>query len=159
MNGRTKAKLRVLAVWLGVAALLFLGVRSCGQRLWEEALHGPFPGEIYDGAVPAAPVSVLALGSHGQLEVHELPQASHPVLLLRSSQGAIQWARVLAPEMKQNDGSIDQPAVRDLRLMKWRKRGGEPVIWITCDWEWGGKEGGLIYLDAGYGFKAFSLSW
>ena len=58
-----------------------------------------------------------------------------------------------------NDGKVKTSWLRDLRLEKLQRRSTNSVVWITCDWERGGKEGGLIYLDTELGFKYFRLSW
>ena len=55
----------------------FLGLRSCQRQFWERTLHGPFTGIAYTGSITGSPVSVLAVPSHGQLEVHELEGFLH----------------------------------------------------------------------------------
>lgn len=84
---------------------------------------------------------------------------SNPVVLLRSTSGEVQWSRLLLPEKKQPDGTIELAGLRDLRLRRWEQRSTGSVVFFSCDWDWGGKEGGLIELDANDQFKSFSLSW
>ena len=105
------------------------------------------------------PVSVLILPSRGRLEVHELQSYTNPVVLLRSLSGDVQWSRLLIPEKARQDGTVDHASLRELHLQSCEQRGTGSVIFVTCVWDWGGKEGGLIELDADYGFKSFSLSW
>lgn len=49
--------------------------------------------------------------------------------------------------------------MRELRLQGLERRNTNYVVFISCDWDWGGREGGMIELDNDYGFKSFSLSW
>ncbi len=65
----------------------------------------------------------------------------------------------MIPEKKRPDGTINHAALRELRLQSWEQRSTGSVVFVYCNWEWGGKEGGLIELDADHGFKSFSLSW
>lgn len=122
-------------------------------------LDGPFTGTAYSGSITSSPVSVLAIPSQGQLEVHELESYTNPVVLLRSPSGDIQWSRFFMPEKKREDGTVDHAGLRELRLQRWEQRSTGSVVLVSCDWDWGGREGGLIYLDTNYGFKNFSLSW
>lgn len=139
--------------------MAFFGLRSCGRQFWEHTLDGPFAGTSYSGSITGAPASVLAIPSRGRLEVHELQSYTNPVVLLRSPSGDIQWSRLFIPEKKRQDGTIDHAALRELRLQSWERRGTGSVVFVTCVWDWGGREGGLIELDTDYGFKSFSLSW
>jgi hypothetical protein len=79
--------------------------------------------------------------------------------VLRSPGRAIQWSRLFIPEKKRQDGTVDHAALHELRLQSWQKRSTGSVVFVTCIWDWGGREGGLIELGADYGFKSFSLSW
>ncbi len=137
----------------------FLVLRSVGQRLWELKLWGPYTGVLYNGSITTSPTSVLTIPSHGQLEVHELQSHTNPVVLLRSESGDIQWSRLFLPEKKLQDGTIEHAGLRELRLLRWEPRSPDSVVFVSCNWDWGGKERGLIELDADYEFKSFSLSW
>jgi len=154
-----KKPLRILLLVSVTILAAFLVLRSVGQRLWELKLWGPYTGVLYDGSITTSPTSVLTIPSHGQLEVHELSSHTNPVVLLRSETGDIQWARLFIPEKKRQDGTIEHAGLRELRLLSWEPRSTGSVVFLSCDWDWGGKEGGVIELDADYGFKSFSLSW
>lgn len=67
--------------------------------------------------------------------------------------------RLFMPEKMRADGKVDRAALRELRLQSWRQRGTGSAVFVTCNWDWGGREGGLIELDPDGGFKSFSLSW
>lgn len=137
----------------------FLAVRSCQREGWEAALTGPYRGSSFVGDITNTPVSTLPVPSRGRLEVYELPSRTAPVLVLRSEAGDIQWSRLLAPERRGRDGEIERAAVRQFRLHRLERDGAGYEVFVTCDWEWGGHEGGLIDLDSDYGFKSFRLSW
>ena len=152
------------AIWiilLSLAALVvaFLWLRSTARQYWEATLDGPFTGLSYTGSVTTVPTSVLVIPLRGQLEVHELQSCTNPVVVLRSASGDIQWSRLFLPEKQWQDGTIHHASLRELRLQNWEQRGTGSVVFVTCNWDWGGREGGLIELDAEGGFKSFSVSW
>jgi hypothetical protein len=144
-----------------LAALIvgYLGLRSSGRQFWERTLRGPFTGAAYAGSISGTPASVLAIPSRGQLEVHESQTRTNPVVLLRSPGGAVQWSRLFVPQQTRQDGTVEQAGVRELRLQSWEPRSTGVVVFVECDWDWGGREGGLIVLDGDAGFRSFSLSW
>ena len=151
-----------LIIALALVALLaasVFGLRSCQRAGWESSLRGPYVGLPVTGDLTNSPVSVLAVPAHGELQVYELASHTNPVLVLRSATGAVQWSRLLVPEQRLGDGPLERAGVRELRLKRLEcdKNGHE--IFFTCDWDWGGREGGLINLDSEYGFKSFRISW
>ena len=151
-------------VWITVICAVGLavsiwGLSSWSKDFWERTLDGPFTGAVFTGSLTTAPISVLAIPLHGQLEVHEPQSLTNPVVVLRSANGVVQWSRLIAPEIKLADGTVGRAGLRELRLKRLERRSTNYVVFITCDWDWGGKEGGLLELDNDYGFKNFSLSW
>jgi hypothetical protein len=154
-----KRPLRILLLVSVAILAAFLVVRSLSKSLWERTLYGPFTGVPYSSGITTAPTSILTIPSHGQLEVHELQSYTNPVVLLRSASGDIQWSRLLLPEKKRQDGTIEHAGLREFRLRSWEPRSTGSVVFVSCDWDWGGNERGLIELNADYGFKSFSLSW
>ena len=153
------------AVGIAIATLIpllgvsIVGLRSCQREGWERTLFGPYAGIPFTGDLTNPPASVLPIPSHGRLEVHELPSHTAPVVALRSEQGVIQWSRLLVPERHLDDGRTEHAGVRELRLHRLERDRVGYEVFITCDWDWGGREGGLIDLDSAYGFKSFRLSW
>gem|GEM_PF-1237450 len=154
-----KKTLWILATFAAILVAAFLVLGSWSRKFWERTLDGPFTGLAYSGSITTAPVSVLTVPSRGQLEVHELPSYTNPVILLRSPAGDIRWARLFLPEKQRQDGSANHSALHELRLRTWEQRRTGPVVFVVCNWDWGGREGGLIELDADFGFRSFSLSW
>lgn len=148
-----------ILIGLAVLALGLLALRTCALQFWEGTLWGPYSGAPVGEPVSTQPVSKLALPGGGWLEVHEKPGAENPILLMRRSDGSVRWARWFRPERKDKEGRASHAWVRDLRLHTHERRGGGHVVRLTCDWEWGGIEGGLLHLDADYEFVSFSLSW
>ena len=149
----------VLAALVALTAASVLGIRSCQRAGWESLLRGPYAGLPFTGDLTNRPVSVLGVPSHGKLEVYELASQSAPVLVLRSDAGAIQWSRVLVPEQRFDNGRVERAGVREVRLQRLERDKHGHAVFFTCDWDWGGKEGGLIDLDSDYGFKSFRISW
>jgi hypothetical protein len=149
----------VLAALVALIAASVLGIRSCRRAGWESSLRGPYVGLPFTGVLTNRPASVLAVSSHGKLEVYELASQSAPVLVLRSDAGAIQWSRVLVPEQRLDNGRVERAGVREVRLQRLERDKHGHEVFFTCDWDWGGREGGLIDLDSDYGFKSFRISW
>ena len=154
-----KKTLLILVPCLVVLVVGVFGLRSRGPEFWERTLHGPFTGVAYTGSITGTPASVLSIPSRGQLEVHETQTRTNPIVLLRSASGDVQWSRLFIPHQKRQDGSVEQAGLRELRLRSWEQRRSGTVVLVSCDWDWGGREGGLIELDKDYGFRSFSLSW
>jgi hypothetical protein len=125
---------------------------------WEASLKKPFAGTEYLGALPAEPASSLFIKPLGRLEVHDLPASKAPVLTLRSPAGEVLWSRLMLPSRANPDGTVETAGLRDMRLQRWRRRGQEILVYFGCDWDWGGLEGGLIYLDRQGNFKHFGVS-
>jgi hypothetical protein len=153
-----KKTIWILATCFAVLGTGYWGLRSCGRRYWESTLNGPFSGAPFVGSITTAPVSVLEISAQGRLEVHELSPPTNPVVVFRAPSGAIRWSRLFVPDRKP-DGPIEYVGLRDLRLHRWERRSIGSEVVISCDWDCGGKEGGLIDLDDDYGFKSFRLSW
>lgn len=153
-----KKVLLVLAVGLALVGGGFWTVRQAGHGLWERTLDGPFVGRPFAGSITTRPSSHLDLPGRGRLEVHELSPPTNPLVIWRSFAGEVQWARLLVPE-REREGHVEQAGLRDLRLLRSEDRSTGSVVVISCDWDWGGKEGGLIDLDRDHGFKSFRLSW
>jgi hypothetical protein len=154
-----KKTLFILVPCLATLVVGFFGLRSCERQFWERTLHGPFTGVAYTGIITGTPASVLAIPSHGQLEVHETQTRTNPIVLLRLPTGEVQWSRLFIPQQKSQDGVVEHAGLRELRLRSWERRSTGSVVFVTCDWDWGGREGGLVELDLDYGFRSFSLSW
>jgi hypothetical protein len=154
-----KPKLIITVAFLILVAAGVLGMRSWRRAGWESSLRGPYPGLPFADVFTNSPASVLLVPSGGQLEVYELVAHTNPVLVLRSETGAVKWSRLLMPEQRLRDETVERASVRGLRLkrLEHHKQGHE--VLFTCDWDWGGKESGLIDLDTEYGFKSFSISW
>ncbi len=149
---------RIVIATALLAALVF-GMQSCQRKGWEATLIGPFPGLPYGGAFTNAPVSSLNVSPAGCLEVHEFAGLTAPVLVLRAQDGSVRWSRLLLPERRHDNGTVERAGVRDLKLREWEKRETGYCIRMTCDWDWGGPEAGLIDLNNDFGFESFRISW
>ena len=157
-----KPYVAVATVVIGATAAVIASgwaLHSCQQRGWEGVLHGPFAGAPYTTGITTAPISVLRMPRGGQLEVHESPASSNAVVLLRSPSNDIRWARFLVPERKLHDGAVETTWVRELRLDRVQQRSSGWAVFVVCNWGWGGREGGIVYLDPAGNFQKFALSW
>ena len=139
--------------------LVVWGCLRLGSSMWEATLSGPFEGTAYTGMLQTQPASVLPVRSVGQIEVHEPPGETVPVVLLRASDGTVGWTRLLRPERGDQDPAISKSFIRDLRLHRIQRSSEGYRVRLSCFWEWGGQEDGLIYLNPDYSFRAFALSW
>lgn len=156
MRGKAGIIFLFLVATIGAGAF---GLHSCQRAGWERSLMGPYSGREYTGELTNEPVSIISIPLHGRLEVYEPASENAPVLAMRSEAGAIQWSRLLLPERKTGNGQVQQAWVRSLRLEKLDQNRNGCEVLLTCDWEWGGKERGLIDLDSHFEFKSFRLSW
>ena len=149
----------ILASLISVVGASLIGLRSCQRTGWERTLLGSFPGFEYTGNITNMPVSTLHIPSHGRLEVYELESQLGPLLVHRAETGAVRWSRLLVAERRFENGRVEYQWVRELRLEGIERNNGGYKVRITCDWDWGGREGGLIDLESDYDFKGFRLSW
>jgi len=152
----------VMSIVLVVLAASILGLRHFGKGIWEAALWGPFQGKPYVGNLSDTPKSTLDL-SDGRMEVYYLSGMSNPVLVCRSESGNLISQTLLIPERTNQNGEVETAFVREFELKKpyrcsYRTSDGTHVF-ITCEWEWGGKEGGLLSLNNDFSFKEMWLSW
>ena len=139
-------------------ATVVLGFRYFAFRFWERTLKGPFTGAAYSGTLPAQPTSTLPLSSDARLEFYEVSGASVPVLVLRRG-GSVQWSRLLLPQRHESDGSTSTAAIRDARFQRRVFTVSGSCALFTCDWDWGGREAGLVYLASDTSFNHFGISW
>ncbi|MSU27452.1 MAG: hypothetical protein EXS27_06005 [Pedosphaera sp.] len=149
----------VLTAFVTLLVACVLGMQSCQRKGWEAMLRGPFHGDPYDGAITNAAVSWLHVSPAGRLEIHEFAGLTAPVLVLRSEDGSVRWSRLLLPERKHDNGTVERAGVRDLKLREWEKRETGYCIRMTCDLDLGGPEAGLIDLNNDFGFESFRISW
>ncbi len=148
-----------LVVLVGLLATSVLGIRSCQRAGWESSLRGPYSGIPFTGDFTNRAVSVLPIRSRGALEIHEVPSQANPVLVLRSEAGAVQWSRLLTPEQQFDGRQVERAGIREVQLKSLERNRHGHQVFFTCDWDWGGREGGLIDLDSEYGFKSFRIGW
>lgn len=151
---------RIIFILCSVALLAaaFLGFRIFAFRFWERSLTGPFTGIAYTGTLPSQPTSTLPLSVDSRLEFYEVPDASVPVLVLRHGT-AVQWSQLLLPQRQQPNGSTSTASIRDARLQRRVFTLSGTRALFTCDWDWGGREGGLLYLASDKSFDHFGISW
>ena len=150
---------KVIAVLVVATVLTIFGVQRCGSSFWEATLWGPYTGTAHTQPIRTQPASILPVSGVGQLEVHEVTGETVPVLAMRGSDRRIVWAQLLRPERRDKEGVITTAFIRDLRLRKIQPDPNGYRVRLTCFWEWGGREGGLIFLNPDHSFRAFALSW
>ena len=128
-----------------------------GERYWERTLSGPFSGEPYVGRIATAPSNSLALSKNYVLDVHWEPGISNPIVRLRNADGMFPWAHVLAPHFEEQ--KTPQVRISELTLREVKTSTDGFKVMVSCDWNAGGKEGGIIYLNKDYTFRSFALGW
>ena len=153
---------RTLIIGIFSSAVLLIagviGFRAFTFKMWEGTLFGPFKGRPFAGELSSQPSSSLQIGNDATLELHESAQFSAPILALRRD-GHIEWARVLQPERPLRDGTFETAGVRDAQLRKRIATHSGTRVLFSCDWDWGGRESGLIYLASDQSFDHFGISW
>jgi hypothetical protein len=153
---------RTLTIGIVSAVALFIagviGFRAFTFKMWEGTLFGPYTGRAFTGELSSQPTSSLNITSGATLELHESAKFSAPILALRRD-GHIEWAHVLQPERPLRDGSFETAGVRKAQLRKRIAAHSGTRVIFSCDWDWGGRESGLIYLAGDQSFDHFGISW
>ena len=150
---------KVVAVLVAATALSVFGVQRCASSFWETTLWGPYTGTAYTEPIRTQPASILPVSGVGQLEVYEMEGETVPVVALRTRDQKVQWAQLVRPERRNDDGTVTAAFIRDLRLRKIQRDPNGYRVRVTCFWEWGGREAGLIFLTPDHTFRDFALSW
>lgn len=165
MAGSTpKFKYLIISLLAGGALVLLAGAACIGMtrtHFWERGLIGPFAGEFFAGELAGEPVSWLALPGQGVLAVYEVAGVEEPVLALADSLegGDFRWAQRLTIEDVASDGSTRKGKIHWLRLERAKETDAGIKVYVACDWVWGGREDGVIYLGEDRSFRGISLSW
>lgn len=155
---RTKVRITASVVLLALLVGCIAGGRLLAFRVWEAAMFGPYTGTPFAGSLEGEASSLLELGEGAVLELHPVPGRKVPVLALRRA-GRVEWTRVLQPERTLAGGQTETTGIREAELVRRVfTRSGTRVL-FNCDWDWGGREGGLIYLKPDQSFDHFSISW
>jgi hypothetical protein len=153
---------RILLAAGNCVVALFLFLKYVYNPVWDGTLMGPYPGRPYEGDLPKGPAAFFAVDSV-RLEVYETAGTNNPILVIRSERGDVLSRALLVPERRNGERDVIAATVRDLRMHKRKLYSchglGGPIILITCDWEWGGREGGLLCLKDDLSFGEMWLSW
>lgn len=160
-----KSTIIQICILLALLTLGFLGIRSCDKNLrnlWEVGLRGPFLCQPYQEELPNKPVSTLKLKNKASLAVYDINKPN-PVLVCRSPSGDIVSKTLLIPSDTDKDGVTITYFVHNFVLDSpyqcAYRTDPDLHIYIHCQWEWGGKEGGLVVINPDYSFKELWLSW
>lgn len=156
---KAKALLQLLLVIAVIVGVGWLGRELLTYLFWERTMMGPFHGSVYEGTLSPNPTSVLKLSRGAQLELHNIPNESAPVLTLRRG-SQIEWQQALISVKQYADGSVVTHSMRDVHLQKTvfcLHRGTK--VRFDCFWSGGGREGGLIYLKPDQSLDHFNISW
>ena len=125
-------------------------------------LWGPYVGETYTGELQLLPVSSLELPGVN-LEVHQVPGLENAILVCRSVSGHILSQTALIPTRTDENSQTIPPSISEMELVSVyhpiRLTNETVCVYVHCDWEWGGREGGLLFLDENFNFKELWLSW
>lgn len=144
-----------LAAALVLAAMLVAAYRIADS--WEPHLLGPYMGEKYGGRLTGAPSSTIAVKDKSA-ELYKTLDSRGPVLALRGRDGAVMWSYVLVPS-DVVDGETNTWRINDIRFRRVKRTGSGSKLYVSCDWDHGGVEMGVVYLDANLSFKGISISW
>lgn len=149
----------LFAVFLGVIFLLGVAFNKLQRAGYERLMFGPYYGKLFVGE-PAGPViSSLKLTQDHLLTIYSHPGETNPVLCLQTSDSKISWCRILVPVQTNNAGGVDEYHISEISLTSTRRFKTGHAVSLSCNWNRGGREGGVIYLSPDYDFQSFKLSW
>ena len=149
---------RLICVTGAAVVLGLFALRSFSFRMWEATLNGPYTGAPFTDVLPSHPVSSLEMDQDCRLSVYEIADMTAPVVVFFRG-GEMVWSRVLVPQRESSDGRVETARLWDMQLLKLLELDGRPAVEFRCEWDWGGRERGLIYLGADYSFRHFRVSW
>jgi hypothetical protein len=144
--------------FMALGILLAMLLSACRQEsYWERTLAGPFSGEPFTGEVKTQASSSVEVPPGFVLDVHWEEATKDPIIRLRQTKGTSVWARVLVPRVE----GQEQPSGRitSLTLTEVKTASDGFKVILSCDWTGGGKERGIIYLNANHTFRSFALGW
>jgi len=155
-----KAFIIILALAIATAAVL--GVKHFSKKKWEATLKGPYEGKANIAKITGSPFSSLVMPG-GEVEIYYPANENNPVLVCRSDSGEIISQTSLIPSRTDEKDKVQTAYVKQLELRKpysctFHDCEGIHVL-FRCDWEWGGKQGGLLTLNDDLTFKEMWLSW
>lgn len=155
---KSRSKLIALLVLVAIGVVAYLTLVRPFLGFWEKTLRR-FPGEPYSGDLVEPSASQLLLRDGLRLEAVPERKADTYVIVLREG-GAVKWRQLLMAERRiQGTATPERLWIRDLRLLSARRRSDGWVVRFSCDWYWGGKEQGLIFLNPDYSFREVGISW
>jgi len=151
----------VTGVLILVVGLLVAGwlVHMQSRKYWEATLQGPFYGREYYGELVGEPTSCIDLFGGRKLCIYHGVYCGDPVLTLQDASGSNLWARLLIPETSAPDGTVRRGRVNHVKLRGVHSDNAGLKVFISCDWDWGGNEAGIIYINPDYSFQNFALGW
>lgn len=137
--------------------LAYLGARRVQQGAWERFLIS-FQGEPFTGEIQGSPSSSLQLSDGYSVLLYERG-TNHPVLVMRSPTASNLWKQALIPKDTASDGSARRGIIHDINFKSAKSYRGGIKIYVSCNWFWGGEEGGIIYIGPDHALERFALSW
>jgi hypothetical protein len=155
---KSRSKLIALLVLVAIGGVVYLTLVRPFLGFWEKTLRR-FPGEAYAGELVAPPASQLILRDGLRMEAVPERKADTYVIVLREDD-AVKWRRLLLAEHRAPNAATPELLwIRDLHLLSAQRRSDGWAVRFSCDWEWGGKEQGLIFLNPDYSFREVGISW
>jgi len=152
-----------VALAAATVVLLCLGLKTFSTmqfRYWERTLKGPYIGHPCLETNLGLPSSTLVLESADILEMYVRPNSAVPLLTLKSPHGYTKWVHCLEARELTGASSNQVWAIHEMRLkgVAEASKSGYKIL-VSCDWDNGGKENGLIYLTRNASFEKFALGW
>lgn len=151
-----------LFVFIVVAAFAIIGGLNLMEKArfsaWERMLKGPYLGA--EASAPGASTNLsLSLANGTTLTLFEDADQG-TVLSFRDVSGQSRWSRLLIAEEQSKEGNgTNRTKLRNVSFQEVKKtKDGLKVVFI-CDWDWGGREQGVIYLSPELDFRSFAVGW
>jgi len=144
---------------IGSGAILLAFFFMLHSYLWEKSLIGPFIGQKFIGRVEGLPSSSLQIEKNNVLQVFWDKTTTDPILCFYANASSNAWYQRLVIKEVLPNGQTNIGKFKTLELMDYHRTSDGYKVEIRCNWDWGGNEAGLIYLNRDYSFRSFALSW
>jgi hypothetical protein len=143
---------QLLAVFVAAVAVLALILFASVSGFWEATLKGPYQGsEVYSTSNLSSRAAISLRGGAKLVAFEAEGEAT--IVSLKNPNGEVVWSRSLVTE------TANRTKIQNVSFLGSRLSDTGVKIEISCKWEGGDKEKGMLYLTPDLKFSGFSVSW